>query len=514
MEITFEQDSINNPKTEGYTSFSKYIQNFTHRLKEIFHDRGDVDQLSARRGWAPDVWRDIMGTQPLAVAIPFQYGGRGGKVSEILTVMSAASYESLPLSLTIGINNALFLQPVAKYAHPDAKNTIFQRFLLHQNMGGLMITEPDYGTDALNMQTSYTQQGVHYHLQGTKHWAGLTGMADFWLLTARKQVGGTGLQRDIDFFICDVTAPGQNIVVEEYFENLGLYPIPYGRNRIDVHIPAVQKLQPQTTGVHMMLDLLHRSRLHFPGMGMGFVQRMLDEALEHTQTRFASGKKLFSYDQVQQRIARLQAGYTVLSAFCARSSEIAGIETDLVPYGFEANIVKSVTSDLMQESAQSLVQLVGAKAYKQTHIAGRAITDSRPFQIFEGSNDVMYSQITDTLLKLMRSAKEKSLFAFLKEYLHTNKAAEYFREQLRFSIDIQLPQHKMVELGQVISRLVSMNMVINMGERGFRKELVTNALLTLQKEITEKLSAYRCPLVPLVVDGYQEHSTWQSTVKW
>jgi len=502
----------NDITVEAQTPFSSFLQYFETRLKEIFHETGDIDRMCSERGWPAEVWSEIMSTNPLSVAIPVAYGGRGGKVKEILSVMSAASYESLPLSLTIGINNALFLQPVAKYAQEDVKRPIFERFLKHQNMGGLMITEPDYGTDALSMQTSYTEQGANFHLKGTKHWAGLTGMADYWLLTARKQSTDGALQRDIDFFICDVSYPGQEIVVEEYFENLGLYPIPYGRNRIDVRIPAMQRLVPHTTGVQMMLDLLHRSRLHFPGMGMGFVHRMLDEAMEHTRTRFVGGRSLFGYDQVQQRLARLQASYTICSAFCARSSDIAGIEHNLVPHGFEANVIKSVTSDLMQEAAQSLVQLVGAKAYKQTHVAGRAITDSRPFQIFEGSNDVLYNQISDTLLKLMRTAKEKSLFQFLKSYSHTSLATEYFKEQLHFDVDLQLPQRKMVELGQVISRLVSMNLVILLGERGFRMDLISSTLQSLQKEITESLSAYQMKLCPIVVEGYQENSSWMNMV--
>jgi alkylation response protein AidB-like acyl-CoA dehydrogenase len=98
--------------------------------------------------------------------------------------------------------------------------------------------------------------------------------------------------------------------VEELFDNLGLYMIPYGRNRIDVKVPEAHKLQPHTTGVKMMLDLLHRSRMHFPGLGMGFIQRMLDEAIDHCKQRFVGGKSLFGYDQVQERLSKIQASYT------------------------------------------------------------------------------------------------------------------------------------------------------------------------------------------------------------
>ena len=100
-----------------------------------------------------------MAKKPLAVAIPKEYGGRGVDVKECLGILDAASYESLPLSLTLGINIALFLEPVAKYGNSEVKDGIFNRFLTQQNMGGLMITEPDFGSDALNMQTSNVKDG-------------------------------------------------------------------------------------------------------------------------------------------------------------------------------------------------------------------------------------------------------------------------------------------------------------------------------------------------------------------
>jgi alkylation response protein AidB-like acyl-CoA dehydrogenase len=376
----------NSPVEEGESvqSFESFIQHFKDTLKKVFHDENDIDKMGITRGIPTEVLGKIMDCNPLSVAIPTKYGGRGGKVQESLELLSAASYESLALSLTLGINSALFLQPFAKYGQDCVKPEVFSRFLHNQNMGGLMITELGFGSDALNMQTSYKEDADHFHLKGTKHWAGLTGQADYWLLSARKQTEQGGLQRDIDFFVCDNTQPDQKIVVEEYFENLGLYQIPYGRNSVDVKIPKIQRLIPQTNGVQMMLDLLHRSRLHFPGMGMGFVKRMLDEAITHCQARLVGGRSLFSYDQVQQHLARLQANFTIISAFCKHSSGVAGIENDLTPLGLEANIIKTVTTDLMQDSSQTLLTLVGAKGYKLNHISGRGTVDSRPFQIFEG----------------------------------------------------------------------------------------------------------------------------------
>ena len=474
----------------------------------VFRNPELTSPMGLQRGIPPAVLSEIMPFNPLSVCIPEEYGGRGGHVHEFLALLSAASYESLAFSLTLGINSGLFVQPVAKYAKEEVKQKIFRSFLEERKMGGLMITEPDYGTDALNMQTFFTKNNGGYHISGTKHWAGLTGFADYWILTARERLEGGDLNRDIDFFICDVHAPGQEIFVEEYFDNLGLHQIPYGRNRIDVKIPVEMRLEPKSSGIKLLLDLLHRSRMHFPGMATGFIHRMMDEAGEHCKQRWVSGTTLNKYDQVQYRLARLQASYTLTSAMCAYSSSKAGIEHDLASYGMVANSMKSLCTDMMQEAAQSLVQMAGAKAYRFSHLGGRGIIDSRPFQIFEGSNDLLYAQIGEGLVKRMKKTGEKNLYRFLQSYRRTLKASPLVKEVLDFELSMPPEQRKSVVLGQVISRVITMEMVIDMGMRGFRKDLINNCLAVLTNDIAGLIGHFRKADHTRFIEDYQEGSSW------
>ncbi len=487
-------------------SFNKLLEEFKASMTRAFHKEDNIDKFCSTRGIPPAVLNELMSGNPLSLCIPNQYGGFGGNVKENIAFISAASYESLALSLTLGINNGLFIQPVAKYAQEKVKQKIFNQFLNDSHMGGLMITEPDFGSDALNMRTSFSENDGFFHIQGKKHWAGLTGMADLWILTARKKAANGDLMRDIDMFICDVNAPGQKIVIEELFENLGLYQIPYGRNSINVFVPEEQRLVPHTTGIQMLLDMLHRSRFQFPGMGLGFIKRILDEAISHTKSRIVGNERLSMYDHVQHRLTRLQANFTICSAFCLKSGEIAGIENDLSSLGLEANITKSVTSDIMQESAQSLLQLFGAKGYEINNIAGRSVVDSRPFQIFEGSNDILYHQIAESVMKLMKRAKEQNFYLFLKGY--ATRAADRIKDLVKFDLNIGLSQRKLVELGQIISRIVSMDLVIYLEEKGFRKDLIGNTLIVLKQDISTLLNTFHFENKTKVIVEYNEDSNW------
>lgn len=490
------------------TGYPEFIKNFEEKLKNLFHEKEDIDQLSLERGLPPAVMSEIMSGCPLSVAIPEQYGGRGSIVKECLGLLAAASYESLSLSLTFGINIALFLEPISKYANEAVKKGIFDRFLENQNMGGLMITEPDYGSDALNMKTINIEHENGYQVKGTKHWQGLTGLADYWLIASRKESISGDLGRDIDFFICDTAQPKQQIIVEKYFDNLGLYMIPYGLNKVDIDVPANYKLEPETTGIKMMLDILHRSRMQFPGMGMGFIKRMLDEAIAHCKQRIVGTGNLLAIDQVQFQISRIQSAYTMCSAMCARSSHISGITHNLAMEGLEANSMKAVVTDLMQESAQILVQLSGANGYKLSHIGGRGIVDSRPFQIFEGSNEMLYAQIAEMITKQMKKKKETHLFDFLKDFSLMSEASLYFKNELSFKLNDMLSQRKMVDLGKILGRIICVGYVLDLQVNGFRKDLVSNCITTVKQEIAALLAAFQFDHAVQVIEDYSENSSW------
>ena len=485
-----------------------FLAYYREKLNELFTERNAENELTSSRGLPPYVLRQILECNPLSAFIPSEYGGRGCKTYEALSMLETSSYQSLPLSLMMGINGALFLQPLANYGDENVKKSVFQKFLKENNMGGLMITEPDFGSDALKMQTGFVfdPDKEEYRINGTKHWAGLTGWADFWLITAREVDSEGNLGRDVGFFVHDSRDGG--IEVEEYYKNLGLYMLPYGRNQIDISVPEEQRLHPKSTGLKMMLDILHRSRLQFPGMSTGYLHRVLDEAMEHCKERFVGGASLFNYDQVKERLARLQSYFTVSSAMSFYTSKNVPLNQDTSKMEVAANSIKSVVTDYMQSAAQSFLQLVGAKGYKIDHLAGRSLVDSRPFQIFEGSNDILYQQISESLIKMMRKLKVTNLYDFLSSYKLTENASGYFKDSLDFEIDYQLPQRKLVQLGRAIGRIVAMDMTIDMGRSGFNSDLVANSIKVISEEIESIIAGLHYNKTAVALEDYEDNSSW------
>jgi hypothetical protein len=134
--------------------------------------------------------------------------------------------------------------------------------------------------------------------------------------------------------------------------------------------------------------------------------------------------------------------------------------------------------------------------------------DSRPFQIFEGSNDILYAQITEGLMKLMKRVREANVYQFLKSYALTDKAAAYVKELMNFKLDMEMSQRNTVGMGKVIGRIISMNQVLDLAHKGYRQDLIEGAITMLHQDIAMLMAGLTFDDKTQVIEDYQEQSGW------
>ena len=57
-----------------------------------------------------------------------------------------------------------------------------------------------------------------------------------------------------------------------------------------------------------------------------------------------------------------------------------------------------------------------------------------------------------------------------------------------------------------------MQMVIDLGDRGFRKDLIDNCLAMMKREVTALLTSFSDGATPTVVEDYEAESSWLGVV--
>jgi hypothetical protein len=168
-----------------------------------------------------------------------------------------------------------------------------------------------------------------------------------------------------------------------------------------------------------------------------------------------------------------------------------------------------VLTDFMQQSSQSLLQLSGAEGYRRDSVAGRATVDSRPFQIFEGSNDVLYDQIAAAFVGALKESGGGPLAPFLARHELSARGEPCFAGLLGFKVEGELPQRKAVDLGRILARVVAADFLVGLGEAGYDGRLVEGAIAALRAEVAALAAGYRDGPPARLVEDYGSGPSWQ-----
>jgi hypothetical protein len=83
------------------------------------------------------------------------------------------------------------------------------------------------------------------------------------------------------------------------------------------------------------------------------------------------------------------------------------------------------------------------------------------------------------------------------------------KELVEFDLEASLPQRKMTELGKIFSRIVSMDLVLRLGEKGFDKEMINGSLVNLQQEVAGLLTSCSFDNRSALIDPGSEHPSWR-----
>src|SRR5690554_2457522 len=83
--MTFSPNDLSSPQqnsNDANRTFAVLIDDLKTKMKMVFHDRGQIDQMETERGLPPFVLQEIMSVNPLSVSIRKEYGGLGANRSE------------------------------------------------------------------------------------------------------------------------------------------------------------------------------------------------------------------------------------------------------------------------------------------------------------------------------------------------------------------------------------------------------------------------------------------------
>ena len=105
-----------------------FIAEFQKDLRNTLTRFPEIETVNNLEGLPRNLLEKILASNPLSIFIPAEYGGRGDKPADCLSLLEATAYESIAVGLMMGISGSLFLEPVCKYGQEEAKRHIFNKY--------------------------------------------------------------------------------------------------------------------------------------------------------------------------------------------------------------------------------------------------------------------------------------------------------------------------------------------------------------------------------------------------
>ncbi len=352
--------------------------------------------------WWPDQeFRALGDMGMLGITIPTEYGGQGlsylaaGMLGEAMAIANPA------LAFSWASHDNLCLDALYRNGNEDQRERYVRKMCTGELIGGLGMTEPGAGSDALgSMRTTAKRNGDHYLLNGGKIYITNGPVADLFIVYAKTapELGSRG----ISAFIVEKTMPG--FKVAQKLDKMGFRGSATGELVFeDCVVPAENLLGEENRGNAVMMSGLDVERLLSAPLCIGPAQRALDIALDHAKTRVQFGQPISSFQLVQAKLADMFVAIDNARTYLHRALTMCD-EMELTQAG-RGEIHKISAAALITASragsfvTDAAVQIFGGSGYMRDTEVNRLYRTSKVMEIAAGTQEIRQIIIAKELLK-------------------------------------------------------------------------------------------------------------------
>ena len=336
----------------------------------------------------------------LGIHVPTQYGGRGSDLMTYMDALIRFGREGTGVRTLFSGHCSIGQAPIMEWGNDDQK----RRYLPASSRGDKILafglTEPDAGSNPLEMQTTYRRDGDRFLLNGVKYLISNGGIADAVVAFAYPEE-----QKDrISAFIVDTDGPG--FESEELSAKLGLPTSNTAMFELTDHsVPVENLLGAEGDGWRIAMATLRSGRLSVAAGCVGVIEDCLQETLDYARQRSQHGKEIARHQLIQDHIARIEIGRQASDSLLRTAIE-AKMASELEPNNRDllqradllAAEAKYFASNAACEAADRAVQVFGGRGYSELFRPGRHWKDVRVCRIYEGTDEILKLKIAAALL--------------------------------------------------------------------------------------------------------------------
>lgn len=345
-----------------------------------------IEHLDEVEGINQEAFKKLGDLGLLGITVPEADGGAGmGAVAATIAMEEMAAIDA-STTLSYLAHSILCVNQIGTNGSKEQKQKYLPKLISGEHIGGMGMSEPGSGSDALGMLTrAEKQSNGSYKINGSKTWITNGPNGDIFYCYAR--TGPT--KKDVSTFIIEKGMPG--FTTGKKFKKMGMRASPTGELWFsDVMVPEANRVGAEHGSVKAMMRNLDIERITIAGISLGCARACIEVATQYAKERKQFDKPIGAFQQIQERLTEAAAWYEACRALTYQAAKTwdLGLMT-----GKDASMMaakaKLQAAQMATQVGLDAIQILGGYGYTREFPVERHMRDAKLIEIGAGTNEIL-----------------------------------------------------------------------------------------------------------------------------
>jgi alkylation response protein AidB-like acyl-CoA dehydrogenase len=328
--------------------------------------------------------------------IPKKYGGLEENILDIIALMEGIGSKSPGTGILFSLNVHLWAceVPILYFGTETQKTGFLPKLMSGETIGAHAISEPETGSDAWNLETTYQKTGDGYILNGTKNFVTNGPAADIFLIYARDKAEKA--EKNLKNIACFIVKKNtEGLTIGKPIEKMGLENSPISSIYLtDCLVPAGNLLGQIGQGTNIFNLTMEYERTFLFSFQIGFMEKQLKDCVQYAKKREQFKKKIIQYQSISNRLADMKVRLEVSRLLMYKIAHEKMARKNVF---LDSSIAKLYISESLVQNSMSAMEIYGGYGYMKEYGIEEHLRDAMASKFYSGTSDIQRNIIAQFL---------------------------------------------------------------------------------------------------------------------
>lgn len=368
-------------------------------IRQMVRDFGSLEikpkmmEWDERQEFPVSLFRKMGSLGLMGVLVPHEYKGAGFGYLEYITAIAEVAKIDGSIGLSMAAHNSLCTNHILQFGNDEQKRKYLPNLATGEWIGAWGLTEPNTGSDSVNMRTTASRDGDYFTLNGTKNFITHGKSGNVAVVIAR--TGDVGDSRGMTAFVVEKGTPGYSSGKKE--NKLGMRASETAELIFtDCKIPISQMLGKEGEGFKQAMKVLDGGRISIAALSLGIAIGAYEAALAYSKERHQFNQPISKFQGIAFKLAEMATKIEAAKLLTYRAGALKDKGLDVTR---ESSMAKLFASETAVEVATEGVQIFGGYGYTKDYPAEKYYRDAKLCTIGEGTSEIQKLVISRSILR-------------------------------------------------------------------------------------------------------------------